>query len=102
MQLNWSKLAPVKNTNKILEPRLNVLTNTATINDQPVDTNRRWKKYSYTIDSLPSGNVDVFIYLYDPYQTTSTSGFNAMYYDSISFEYENIDSDGNRSEFFKI
>lgn len=76
-------------------------TDTATINDQPVDTNRRWKKYSYTIDSLPSGNAwDIFIYLYDPYQTTSTSGFTAMYYDSISFEYENIDSDGNRSEFF--
>lgn len=73
---------------------------TATINEQEVDTNRRWKKYTYNIDALPTGSWRVYIRLYDPYQTSSTSGFTAMYYDTINFEYENIDSQGNRSEIF--
>lgn len=74
---------------------------TATINDQEVDTNRRWKKYTYNIDSLPTtATWNIYLRFYDPYQETSTSGFTAMYFDTIKFESENIDSAGNRSEIF--
>jgi hypothetical protein len=68
---------------------------TATIIEQEVDTNNRWKKFSFNLDSYPSSTTNTWnltIYLYDAYQTTSTSGFNAMYYDSIQLEYKNLEN----------
>jgi len=77
-------------------------TTSATINDQDVDTNRRWKKYTYNLDSYPAGNTGAYeltLYLYSAYQTTSTSGFVAMFYDSIQLEYKNFDGT-NRTDIF--
>ena len=77
-------------------------TTSATINTQDVDTSRRWKKYTYNLDSYPAGNTGSYqltIYLYSAFQTTSTSGFTAMFYDSIQLEYKNFDGT-NRTEIF--
>jgi hypothetical protein len=77
-------------------------TTSATINEQEVDTNRRWKKYTYNLDPYPAGNTanyELTLYLYSAYQNTSTSGFNEMYYDSIQLEYKNYDGT-NRTDIF--
>lgn len=76
---------------------------TAVVNDQEVDTNRRWKKYTYNLVTYPTvvtGAWDLTLYLHNAYQTTSTSGFSAMYYDSIQLEYQNLDNAGNRTDVF--
>ena len=75
-------------------------TNTDTKNEQEIDTNNRWKKFSFNLSSYPSGNWNIFVYLYSAYQTTSTSGFTALFYDSLALEYQNIDSSGNRTDIF--
>jgi hypothetical protein len=75
-------------------------TDTVTVNEQEVDTNRRWKKFTYNLDSYPTAAWEVFVYLYSAYQTTSTSGFTALFFDSLALEYQNIDSDGNRTDIF--
>ena len=75
-------------------------TNTDTKNEQEIDTNNRWKKFIFNLSSYPNGNWEIFVYLYSAYQTTSTSGFTALFYDSLALEYENIDSDGNRTDIF--
>ena len=38
--------------------------------------------------------------MYSAYQTTSTSGFTALYFDSLELEYKNIDSSGTRTDIF--
>jgi hypothetical protein len=63
------------------------------INEQDVDTNRRWQKYTYNLSSYPqvvTGAWDLTLYLYSAYQNTSTSGFVSMHYDSIQLEYKNL------------
>ena len=75
-------------------------TDTVTINDQEIDTNRRWLSFSYNLDSYPTAAWEVFVYLYSAYQTTSTSGFTALYFDSLELEYKNIDSSGTRTDIF--
>lgn len=76
-------------------------TNTDTKNEQEVDTNNRWKSYKFDLSSYPTGTSwEVFVYLYGPYQTTSTSGFTALFFDSLALEYENIDSNGTRTDIF--
>lgn len=75
-------------------------TDTVTINDQEIDTNRRWLSFSYNLDSYPTAAWEVFVYLYSAYQTTSTSGFTALYFDSLELEYKNIDASGTRTDIF--
>jgi hypothetical protein len=72
---------------------------TDTVNEQEVDTNRRWKKYTFNLDPYPTASWEATIYLYSAYQNTSTSGFTAMFYDSIQLEYKNYDGT-NRTEVF--
>ena len=77
-------------------------TTSSTINEQDVDTNRRWKKFTYNLDSYPAGNTgsyELTLYLYSAYQNTSTSGFIAMFYDSIQLEFKNFDGT-NRTDIF--
>ena len=50
-------------------------TDTDTKNEQEVDTNNRWKKFSFNLSSYPSGNWEIFVYLYSAYQTTSRSDY---------------------------
>jgi len=71
-----------------------------TKNDVEVDTNIRWKSFDFDIATLPFGG-DITLYLYGAYQTTSTSGFTAIFFDSLKLERQNIDSDGNRTELFE-
>ncbi len=71
-----------------------------TKNDVEVDTNRRWKSYNFNIATLPFGG-EITLYLYGAYQTTSTSGFTAIFFDSLKLDRQNIDSDGNRTELFE-
>ncbi len=71
-----------------------------TKNDVEVDTNRRWKSFNFNIATLPFGG-DITLYLYGAYQTTSTSGFTAIFFDSLKLDRQNIDSDGNRTELFE-
>ena len=44
---------------------------------------------------------DYIFYLYDPFQTTSTSGFTDTHWDSIIFDKVYINADGQRSEIFE-
>lgn len=71
-----------------------------TKNDVEVDTNRRWKSYNFNIATLPFGG-EITLYLYGAFQTTSTSGFTAIFFDSLKLDRQNIDSDGNRTELFE-
>jgi hypothetical protein len=71
-----------------------------TKNDVEVDTNIRWKSFDFDIATLPFGG-DMTLYLYGAYQTTSTSGFTAIFFDSLRLDRQNIDSDGNRTELFE-
>ncbi len=72
-----------------------------TKNNVDVITNKRWKSYSFPIKTLPSGSWLVFINIYGAFQTTTTSGFIAIYYDSIIFESEYIDDNNNRTPIFE-
>ena len=74
---------------------------TNTINEVEVENNRRWKSYSFNIDSLPNGVWDLYFYLYDPYQTSSTSGFVDTHWDSILLSSEYIDENNARSDIFE-
>jgi len=71
-----------------------------TKNEVEVETNRRWKSYNFNIATLPFVG-DITLYLYGAYQTTSTSGFTAMFFDSLKLDRQYIDSDGNRSALFE-
>ena len=54
------------------------------------------------MDPYPAGNTGSYlltIYLYSAFQTTSTSGFTAMFYDSIQLENKNFDGT-NRTDIF--
>lgn len=80
-------------------------TTSATTNSQDVDTNRRWKKYTYNLDPYPSGNTgsyELTLYLHNAYQTSSTSGFTEMYYDSIQLEYKAFDGTSRTDIFSKF
>lgn len=74
---------------------------TNTINEVEVENNRRWKSYSFSIDPLPNGVWDLYFYLYDPYQTSSTSGFTDTHWDSILLDREYVDEAGGRSDIFE-
>ena len=76
-------------------------TTTATINEVEVVNNRRWKSYTFNISSLPNNSWELYFYLYDPYQTGSTSGFTSTHWDSIIFDKVYINSSGQRSEIFE-
>jgi|11_taG_2_1085331.scaffolds.fasta_scaffold00104_9 hypothetical protein len=76
-------------------------TTTATINEVEVVNNRRWKSYTFNISSLPNNSWRLYFYLYDPYQTGSTSGFTSTHWDSIIFDKVYINSSGQRSEIFE-
>ena len=72
-----------------------------TKNTVDVVTNRRWKSYTFPIKTLPGGSWLLFLSIYGAFQTTSTSGFTAIYYDSIIFESEYLDDNDNRSPIFQ-
>lgn len=72
-----------------------------TKNEVEIDTNRRWKQVSFDLDSYPGGSWLAFITIYGPYQTSSTSGFTAMFVDSMSLQFKNIDSNGTRTDYFQ-
>ena len=74
---------------------------TATINEVEVVNNRRWKSYDYNISALPSNQWNIYFYLYDPYQVSTTSGFIDTHWDSIILDKVYIDSTGQRSEIFE-
>lgn len=76
-------------------------TTTATINQVEVQNNRRWKSYNYDIGPLPSNQWDLYFYLYDPYQETSTTGFTDTHWDSIILESVYVDENGQRTEIFE-
>ena len=76
-------------------------TTTATINEVNVINNRRWKSYDFTAPALPNNSWQLYFYLYDPFQTGSTSGFTDTHWDSIIFDKVYINEDGQRSEFFE-
>ncbi len=71
-----------------------------TKNEVEITTNQRWKKFSFNLDSYPGGSWLAFITIYGAYQTTSTSGFTAINFDSLSLEFKSIDSNNNRTDFF--
>jgi len=79
----------------------NAWTTTATINEVNIVNNRRWKSYDFTAPALPNNSWRLYFYLYDPFQTGSTSGFIDTHWDSIIFDKIYINEDGQRSEFFE-
>ena len=79
----------------------NTWTTTATINEVNIVNNRRWKSYDFTAPSLPNNAWHLYFYLYDPFQTSSTSGFTDTHWDSIILDKVYINEDGQRSEFFQ-
>jgi len=79
----------------------NAWTTTATINEVNIVNNRRWKSYDFTAPALPSNSWRLYFYLYDPFQTGSSSGFTDTHWDSIIFDKVYINADGQRSEFFE-
>jgi len=79
----------------------NTWTTTASINEVNIVNNRRWKSYDFTAPALPSNSWRLYFYLYDPFQTGSTSGFTDTHWDSIIFDKIYINEDGQRSEFFE-
>ena len=50
---------------------------------------------------MPNNSWELYFYLYDPYQTGSTSGFTSTHWDSIIFDKVYINSSGQRSEIFE-
>ena len=76
-------------------------TTTATINEVNIVNNRRWKSYDFTAPALPNNAWQLYFYLYDPFQTTSTSGFTDTHWDSIILDKVYINADGQRSEIFE-
>ena len=79
----------------------NAWTTTATINDVNIVNNRRWKSYDFTAPALPNNSWRLYFYLYDPFQTGSSSGFTDTHWDSIIFDKVYINADGQRSEIFQ-
>lgn len=79
----------------------NTWSTTATINEVEVQNNRRWKSYTFNIGALPSNQWNIYFYLYDPYQVSSTSGFTDTHWDSIILDKVYIDDGGGRSEIFE-
>ena len=79
----------------------NTWTTTATINEVNIVNNRRWKSYDFTAPALPNGSWRLYFYLYDPFQTGSTSGFTDTHWDSIILDKVYINADGQRSEIFQ-
>lgn len=79
----------------------NTWTTTATINEVNIVNNRRWKSYDFTAPALPNGSWRLYFYLYDPFQTGSTSGFTDTHWDSIILDKVYIDEGGQRSEIFQ-
>jgi len=71
-----------------------------TKNEVTVDTNNNWKKLSFKLDTYPGGSWLTTVSIYNAFQQTSTAGFSAVYFDSLALEFQNIDSDGNRTDFF--
>ena len=76
-------------------------TTTATINEVNIVNNRRWKSYDFTAPALPNNAWELYFYLYDPFQNTSTSGFTDTHWDSIILDKVYINADGQRSEIFE-
>ena len=74
---------------------------TATINEVEVQNNRRWKSYTFNIGALPNNQWNIYFYLYDPYQVSSTSGFTSTHWDSIILDKVYVDDGGGRSEIFE-
>ena len=72
-----------------------------TKNTVDVVTNRRWKSYTFNISSLPGGAWSLQLSLYSAFQNTSTSGFTALFYDSLNLESQYIDDDGTRTPLFE-
>ena len=99
-QLKLVETGPGASQTKYWSEASNNWVSSDTKNEVEVETNLRWKSYSFNIATLPFGG-ELFLYLYDPYQTTSTSGFTAMFYDSLILETQYLDSDGNRSALFE-
>ena len=79
----------------------NAWTTTATINDVNIVNNRRWKSYDFTAPNLPNNSWRLYFYLYDPFQTGSSSGFTNTHWDSIIFDKVYINAEGQRSEIFQ-
>lgn len=79
----------------------NTWSTTATINEVEVQNNRRWKSYTFNIGALPSNQWNIYFYLYDPYQVSSTSGFTSTHWDSIILDKVYVDDGGGRSEIFE-
>jgi len=79
----------------------NAWTTTATINEVNIVNNRRWKSYDFTAPALPNNSWRLYFYLYDPFQTGSTSGFTDTHWDSIILDKVYINADGQRSEIFE-
>jgi hypothetical protein len=76
-------------------------TTTATINEVEIQNNRRWKSYEFSIGALPNNSWRLYFYLYDPYQTSSSTGFTSTHWDSIILDKVYINSSGQRSEIFE-
>jgi hypothetical protein len=75
----------------------------STINEVDIVNARRWKSYNFNIDSLPNENVihwKIKLFIYGPHQSVTT-GFTAMFYDSIILEEQYIDTNNNRSDMFQ-
>ena len=72
-----------------------------TKNTVDVVTNRRWKSYTFNVSSLPGGAWSLQLSLYSAFQNTSTSGFTALFYDSLNLESQYIDDDGTRTPLFE-
>ena len=63
------------------------------------------QQQTYNLDPYPSGNTgsyELTLYLHNAYQTTSTSGFTEMYYDSIQLEYKAFDGTSRTDIFSKF
>lgn len=104
-QLKIVEIGPGATATKYWNSSTSAWSDTSTINEQEVDTNRRWKNYKFNLDSYPqatTGSWEVTIYLYSAYQNTSTSGFVSMHYDSIQLEYKNLDGSARTDIFSKF
>jgi len=74
-------------------------TTTNTINIETIEQNNRWLEFSHNIDTLPNPVGALVISIYEPYQQ-ATTGFTSIHYDNITFDFERIDANDNRTPFF--
>lgn len=104
-QIKLVEVGPGSGATRYYNSSTNGWQTTSVVNEQEVDTNRRWQKYTYNLSTYPlvtTGAWELTLYLYSAFQNTSTSGFTAMFYDSIQLEYKNLVGSSREDIFSKF